>query len=438
MQNKKMSAPRLLVGSFLVLILLGSLLLSMPWAAHTPTSYVDALFTSATSVCITGLLVVDTGTHWTLLGQIIILLLIQVGGLGVMAFAGFFAMLMGRKIHLRERLLMQQSINVSAVGGIVRVFKYLLGFTFLLEALGAIILAIKWAPLMGLKRALWFGLFHSVSAFNNAGIDLFGSFKSLTAFKHDITVNIIISLLVIIGGLGFYVCYELYNYRKNRKLSLHSKVVLFTTVILIVLGTVLLLAVEYNHALKALTPGHKLMAAFFHSVSSRSSGFSTLDINSLLLPSQLILIIFMFIGASPGSTGGGIKTTTVALMVAVVMAQLRGKKDIEIFERRIEDSDIYPSFTLFFMAIFLLLIMTLLVSLTNPADFTKILFDVTSALGTVGLSTGLSTELNAFGKVLLVICMFLGRVGPLTLGFALAYKKKQPEIHYARGKIMIG
>jgi trk system potassium uptake protein TrkH len=168
MQINKMSAPQLLVGSFLVLILLGSLLLYMPWAANTPTRYVDALFTSATSVCITGLVVVDTGTHWTLFGQIIILLLVQVGGLGVMAFAGFFAMLMGRKIQLRERLLMQRSINVSAVGGIVRVFRYLLGFTFLLEALGAMILAIKWMPLMGVKKALWFGLFHSISAFNNA------------------------------------------------------------------------------------------------------------------------------------------------------------------------------------------------------------------------------------------------------------------------------
>lgn len=438
MQNKKMSAPRLLVSSFLILIILGSLLLSMPWAANSPTSFVDALFTSTTSVCITGLLVVDTGTHWTLFGQFIILLLMQVGGLGVMAFAGFFALLMGRKIYLRERLLMQQSINVSAVGGIVRIFKYLLGFTFSLEALGAIILAIRWTPLMGLKKALWFGLFHSVSAFNNAGIDLFGSFKSLSAFRQDLTVNIVISVLVIIGGLGFFVCYELYTYRQRRKLSLHSKVVLVTTAILIVLGTVLLLTIEYNHALKALTPGHKLLTAFFHSVSSRSSGFSTLDINSLMMPSQLILIIFMFIGASPGSTGGGIKTTTVALMVAVVMAQLRGKKDIEIFERRIEDSDIYPSFTLFFMAILLLLILTLLVALTNQADFSKILFDVTSALGTVGLSTGLSTQLNAAGKILLVIAMFLGRVGPLTLGFALAYKKKQPEIRYARGRIMIG
>jgi trk system potassium uptake protein TrkH len=438
MQNAKWSAPQLLVGSFLVLIIIGSVLLYMPWASNTPTSYVDALFTSATSVCITGLVVVDTGTHWTLFGQIIILLLVQVGGLGVMAFAGFFAMLMGRKIQLRERLLMQQSINVSAVGGIVRVFKYLLGFTFLLEALGTIILAIKWMPLMGMKKALWFGLFHSISAFNNAGLDLFGSFKSLTDFSHDITINLVISLLVIIGGLGFYVCYELYNYRRVHKLSLHSKVVLLTTLILIVLGTLILLAAEYNHALKALTPGHKLMVAFFQSISSRSSGFATIDINSLLLPSQLLLIVFMFIGASPGSTGGGIKTTTVALMFAVVVAQIRGKKDIEIFERRIVSSDIYPSFTLFFMAIFVLIIMIFLISLTHPGDFLKILFDVTSALGTVGFSTGLCAELNGFGKILMVICMFLGRVGPLTLGFALAYKKKQPEIHYPQGKIMIG
>lgn len=437
MQNK-LTAPRLLVGSFLILILLGSLLLSTPWAAYTPTSYVDALFTSATSVCITGLLVVDTGTHWTLFGQIIILLLIQIGGLGVMAFAIFFALLMGRKINLRERLLMQKSINVSAVGGIVRVFKYLLAFTFIVEAIGAIILAIKWTPLLGLKKACWFGLFHSISAFNNAGIDLFGNFKSLTNFGTDITINLVVSLLVIVGGLGFYVCYELYNFRKTHKLSLHSKVVLVTTAVLIVLGTILLLTFEYHHALKSLPFSQKLLAAFFQSVSSRSSGFTTIDINSLLLPSQLLLIVFMFIGASPGSTGGGIKTTTVALMFAVVLAQVRGKKDIEMFERRIDSNDIYPSFTLFFMGIFLLIVMTLLISLTHPHNFLEIVFDVTSALGTVGFSTGISTELNTLGKILMVICMLLGRVGPLALGFGLAYKKKQPEIRYAQGKIMIG
>ncbi|MBP1761239.1 MAG: TrkG, partial [Firmicutes bacterium] len=211
MNIRNLSAPQLLVASFLSVIFVGSVLLSLPWSSQTPTHYLDALFTSTSAVCVTGLAVVDTGTHWTYFGQIIILLLIQIGGLGVMSFAGLFAFLMGRKIFLRERLLMQQSINVSAVGGIVKIFRYLLGFTFSVEVIGALILAIRWMPLMGLKKALWFGLFHSVSAFNNAGFDLFGDFKSLTGFSADITVNLVISSLIIIGGLGFYVCYELFH-----------------------------------------------------------------------------------------------------------------------------------------------------------------------------------------------------------------------------------
>ncbi|HZK87348.1 MAG TPA: TrkH family potassium uptake protein [Syntrophomonas sp.] len=438
MNNRNFTAPQLLVVSFFSVILLGSLLLSLPCSSYMPTPYLDALFTSTSAVCVTGLVVVDTGTHWTYLGQTIIMLLIQIGGLGVMSFAGLFAFLMGRKIFLRERLLMQQTINVSAVGGIVKIFRYLLGFTFLVEALGALILAIRWTPLMGLKKALWFGLFHSISAFNNAGFDLFGNFKSLTEFNADITVNMVISSLIIVGGLGFYVCYELFNYRQAKKLSLHSKVVLRTTIILILTGTVLLFVNEYHHAFKDMALGTKLLAAYFQSVSPRTAGFNTVDLNSLLLPSQLLLIILMFIGASPGSTGGGIKTTTLAIIVATVSSQLQGKRDTQILERRIENSAVYQAVTVVILYAFVLLLITYLLTLTDSASLIKTAFEVASALGTVGLSLGLTTSLSEFGKILIIFTMFLGRVGPLTLGFALASRKKQTEIRYAKGKIMIG
>ncbi len=438
MNDHKITAPQFLALSFFTVITVGGILLAMPWASHSPTSFIDALFTSTTAVCVTGLVVVDTGTHWTIWGQIIIMLLIQIGGLGVMAFAGFFALLLGRKINLRERLVMQQAINISAVGGVVRVFRYLLGFTFAVEALGALILAIRWIPLMGLKKSLWFGVFHSISAFNNAGIDLFGNFKSLMDFNSDITVNLVISTLIIIGGLGFYVSYELYNYRKLKSLSLHSKVVIFTTATLIIVGTILLFFGEYNHALKDLPLGTKLLAAYFQSVSPRTAGFNTIDLNSLLVSSQLVLIVLMFIGASPGSTGGGIKTSTLALLWAAVHSQLRGKKDTEIFKRRIESTDVFQALTVFLLSACTLILMTYLVSLTHRGDLLKIVFEVASALGTVGLSLGITTQLTDIGKVLIILTMFLGRVGPLTLGFALAYREKQPEIRYAKGKIMIG
>ena len=438
MSSYKLTPPQFLVLSFASVIIIGSLALITPWAANCPTRYIDALFTSASAVCVTGLVVLDTGTHWTTFGQTIIMLLIQVGGLGVMAFATSFALLLGRKIHLKERLIMQQAINTSTVGGVVRIFRYLLGFTFLTETLGALILAIRFTPMMGIKKALWFGLFHSISAFNNAGFDLFGDFKSITGFTSDITINLVISSLIIIGGLGFYVSYELYHYRQTRSLSLHTKIVLITTTALIIIGTILLLGSEYHHAFKNMPLGTKLLAAYFQSVSPRTAGFNSIDLNSLFVSSQLLIVILMFIGASPGSTGGGIKTSTFTLLLAAMFSQLRGKKDTEIMERRIDTNDVLQALTLVMMATFTVILVTFLIALDHQGDFMKILFEVTSAFGTVGLTLGLTTELNTIGKALLIATMLLGRVGPLTLGFALAYKEKQPEIRYAKGKIMIG
>ncbi|MDD3268288.1 MAG: TrkH family potassium uptake protein [Syntrophomonadaceae bacterium] len=439
MKNGTLSGPQWLVLSFLSVIVLGSILLQTPWAIQSGSgSYIDSLFVATSAVCVTGLVTVDTGTHWTVFGQLVIMLLIQIGGLGVMSFATFFALIVGKKIQLRQRLVMQQSINISAVGGVVRVFKHLLLFTFLIEALGAIMLIIRWIPTLGLKKAIYFGIFHSISAFNNAGFDLFGGFKSLTEYSSDITVNLVISTLIISGGLGFYVWYEIFNYRKSRSFSLHSKVVLITTAILLLTGTGFLFFGEYNHALKGMSPGVKLLASYFQSVSPRTAGFNTIDLNSLFLSSQLLIIILMLIGASPGSTGGGIKTSTLAILWVAIISQLKGKKDSELFERRIEDKDVLQALTLAALFTATFIIMTFLVSLSYRGELSKIAFEVASALGTVGLSLGLTPELNTTAKVLIIITMFLGRVGPLTLGFALAYQAKQPEIRYPKGKIMIG
>lgn len=439
MKIERLSGPQWMVISFLAVIITGSLLLQTPWAVQNgPRNYIDALFVATSAVCVTGLVPVDTGTHWTIFGQMVIMLLIQIGGLGVMSFAVFFAMIAGRKIQLRQRLVMQQSINVSAVGGVVRIFRYLLVFTFLIEALGALILTIRWIPELGWGKALWFGVFHAISAFNNAGFDLFGGFKSLTQYSSDITVNLVISTLIISGGLGFYVWYEIINYRKTRTLSLHSRVVLITTAILLLTGTMLLLLAEYNHAFRGMSPGVKLMAAYFQSVTPRTAGFNTIDLNSLFLSSQLLIILLMLIGASPGSTGGGMKTSTIAILCIAISSQLRGKKDSEIFERRIEEKDVLQALTLAALFAATFIFMTFLVSLTHQGELAKIAFEVASALGTVGLTLGLTPALTTMSKVLIIITMFLGRVGPLTLGFALAYQVKQPDIRYPKGKIMIG
>lgn len=439
MNVDRISPPQLLVLSFAGLILIGSLLLTTPWAVQSgQVDYLTSLFTATTAVCVTGLVVVDTATHWTPFGQVVILLLIQVGGLGVMSFATFLALVFGWKIHLRQRLIMQQAMNQSSVGGIVRIFRYLLITSFSIEALGAIILAFHWLPTMGFEKALWFGVFHSVSAFNNAGIDLFGDFRSLTAFTGDVTVNLVISSLIILGGLGFMVLYELFHYRQSRKFSLHARVVLMTTVILITVGTVILFITEYRHALKDLPWGVKLMASYFQSVSPRTAGFNSIDLNSLFLSSQLLIILLMFIGGSPGSTAGGIKTSTFALLWIAIISQLRGKKDNEIFKRHIPNSDMFQALTIVMLSGLTLITMTFLLCLSHQTDLVRVLFEVASALGTVGLTLGLTPGLTPLEQIIIITTMFLGRVGPLTLGFALAYRKKQLDIHYPKGKIMIG
>lgn len=438
MNRKRISGPQSLALSFLVIIFIGSLLLSMPWAQEHPTSYIDALFVATSATCVTGLVPVDTATNWTTTGQVIIMLLIQVGGLGVMAFAALFAMILGKKINLRQRLIMQQAINLAEVGGVVRVFRYLLAFTFSIEAIGAAILTLRWGTEMGWGKALWMGLFHSISAFNNAGFDLMGGFKSLTAYTGDVTINLVITSLVILGGLGFIVIYELQNYRKTRTLSLHSKVVLITTGILILSGTLVLLGTEYNHALKNLPLGTKILAAYFQGVIPRTAGFNTIDLNGLNLSSQFFIVLLMFIGASPGSTGGGIKTSTLAILWVAVYSQLRGKKESEVFERHIETTDVLQAMTVVLLFTLTLVVMTFLLSLTRSGDLMPIIFEVASALGTVGLTLGLTPQLTAVAKVCIILTMFLGRVGPLTLGFALAYKERQADLRYPKGKIMIG
>lgn len=434
-----LSPPQLLVLSFGALILLGTVLLSLPWATTGGTTdWLTSLFTATSAVCVTGLVVVDTGTHWSPLGQIIILLMIQIGGLGIMSFVTLFALLLRKRIQLRQRLIMQQALNQPSMEGIVRVFKYLLIFSFIIEGAGALILALNWAPSMGILNALWFGFFHSVSAFNNAGFDIFGNFSSLTGSTTDVITNFVISGLIITGGLGFVVLYEIYNFRKEKRLSLHSKIVIISTLILVIFGTVCFWAFEYNHAFRNLSGPGKLMAAFFQAVAPRTAGFNTVDLTTLYLPTQLIIMLFMFIGGSPGSTAGGIKTSTFFLLWTAIFSILRGKRDTEIFRRRIEQQEVSKALAITILALFLIFLMTILISLTHEAGFETILFEVVSAMGTVGLSLGLTTELNEIGKVLIIITMFLGRLGPITIGYALAFQRKQSDVRYPKGRIMIG
>lgn len=439
MPKIRLNPHQVLLLGFFAVILSGSILLTTPWAIKEGSSdWLTALFTATSAVCVTGLVVVDTQTHWSLFGQIVILILIQVGGLGVMSFTTFFALLLGKRIQLRQRLLMQQALNNPSVGGVVNIFRYLLLFSFIIEAIGAILLASYWAPSMGLPKALWFGIFHSISAFNNAGFDLFGNFNSLTGFSGDFITNLVISSLIISGGLGFIVLYEIYSYKKIKRMSTHSKLVLITTAALIISGTLIIFFSEYNHALREFTVADKITAAYFQSVSPRTAGFNTIDLNSLLLSTQLLIMLFMFIGGSPGSTAGGIKTTTFTLLWLAIFSILRGKRETEIFKRSVEPEGVHRAMAIALLALLFIFLITFLISLTHQADFIQILFEVVSATGTVGLSLGLTTNLTDFGRILIIIAMFVGRLGPLTVGYAFAYQKKQPELRYPATKIMVG
>lgn len=439
MLMKRLNPPQLLVLGFAAVILLGAILLTTPWAVQNGKGeFLTSLFTSTSAVCVTGLVVVDTGTHWTIFGQIVIMLLIQTGGLGIMSFATFFALLLGKKIQLRQRLVMQQALNKTSVEGIVDIFRYLLIFSFGIELAAGLILALNWGPSMGWGKALWFGFFHAVSAFNNAGFDLFGSFRSLTGYSLDFVTNIVISSLIVIGGIGFVVLYEIFHYKNTRSLSVHARIVLISTAILIIGGTLLILGMEYNHSLKELPLYGKILAAYFQSISPRTAGFNTVDLNAMILPTQLLIIILMFIGGSPGSTAGGVKTSTFTLMWAAIISLLKGKKDTEIFKRRIPYNDVLTALSIVIMALTFVILIAWLLSFTNNFVFIRLLFEATSAMGTVGLSLGLTPYLDTWGRILIIITMFVGRLGPLTIGYALAYREKRADISYPDGKVMIG
>lgn len=434
----KLNPAQVLVTGFSVIIVIGSILLSLPIAIENgEVNFLTSLFTATSALCVTGLVLVDTASHWSTFGQIVIMLLFQVGGLGIMSFAAFLAFILGRRINLKERLTMQYSLNKSSLGGIVNVFKYLLIFSFIIEFLGAMALAIYWYPSMGAGKAIWYGVFHSISAFNNAGFDLFGSFSSLTGFTGNAMLAITISALLLIGGLGFIVIYELINYPKERSLSLHTRVVLITTAIIVGGGTILFWALENNLLLQGLTAGESFITSFLQS-STRTCGFTMVNMADSSLPTQILMMFMMFIGGAPGSTAGGIKVTTLAILFFAVISNLRGKNDIEVLERRVAFSDYQKAITVFSIAFVFISLLIFIISIGHDYPLNVIAFEVISAAGTVGLSLGLTPHLDTIGQILIIIAMFLGRVGPLTIAYSMIYGKKPVDMRYAEGRIMVG
>jgi trk system potassium uptake protein TrkH len=445
MQHKKnlLDPPKILVIGFASIIILGAILLTLPVATTNGhgLSLLNALFTATSATCVTGLVVVDTGTTFTLFGQIVILALIQIGGLGFMTFATLFAFLLGKKISLKERMLLQESLNNLSMEGIVRLARRILIFTAVIEVGGAVLLSIRFSFDMPVGKAIYYGIFHSISNFNNAGFDLMGEFHSLTGYVDDPTVTLTVSALIILGGIGFIVMNELYEYRNSKRFSLHTKIVLVTSSLLVAVGTIGIYLLEYSNpsTLKPLSFSGKILGSLFQSVTARTAGANTLNIGELTQSSLLLIILLMFIGASPGSTGGGIKTTTFTTLLGAVWSQIRGKEDVIFYRQRIGYETIYKALTVTFSGLFLVALMTLILTISEHGqDFLAIIFEVTSAFATVGLSMGLTPELTPIGKGLIIFTMFAGRVGPLTIAYAITIRRKPDAFRYPKGKITIG
>lgn len=447
--TSKLNPSQMMVVGFAAVILIGAILLSLPIATQTGerTSFLDSLFTATSAVCVTGLVVVDTATHWNFFGQIVIIILIQTGGLGFMTITTLFSLIVKKRINLKERLLIQESLNQIDLSGLVKLTRYILLMTFVIEGIGALILSTVFIPQFGFIRGSWYSIFHAISAFCNAGFDLMGNvtgpYSSLMYYVNNTTITLAISALIILGGLGFPVILDIVKNKKISKLNMHSKIVLISTSILIVVGMLFILIVEYKNVgtLGNLSLKGKILASLFQSVTIRTAGFATIDLTILHQATLFIMMIFMFVGASPASTGGGVKTTTIAVLILTVKSFLLGKEDIEVFGRRITSSTVRKSVGIFFVGVLAVLTGILLIVLIEPEfDLLEASFEVVSALATVGLSIGGSSNLTFIGKLLIVIYMFMGRVGLLTIFLALVAKNtvNKQQIRYPEGRIIVG
>jgi trk system potassium uptake protein TrkH len=438
-----LTPARTLTLGFVILICIGTYLLKLPFAIRPGVpelAWIDALFTATSATCVTGLVVVDTLTTYSTFGQVVIMLLVQIGGLGFMTFATVFALMMRKRISLRERLLLQEAMNANSMEGIVRLIRKVILFSMLIEAAAATIFTVHWAVHIPLGRAAYLAVFHAISLFNNGGFDLFGDFSSFQTFVNDPVFNITSIIIILAGGLGFVVLAELFDYKNMRRLSLHTKVVLATNGILWVVGGIIILMLEYTnpHSLGVLDLPGKIYASFFQSIGARSAGTSTVDIGALRQVTQFMMIILMFIGAAPGSTGGGIKVTTFAILLVSALAMLRGKEDVEMFRYRLTKDLILKALTITFIALSVVISVSMMLAMTEEDSFIAILFETTSAVGTVGYSMGLTPELTLFGKMVLCVTMLIGRLGPMTLAFALGARNIKRGYRHPEGKMMIG
>ena len=444
--KRKFSQTRLIAIGYISIIVLGTLLLMTPFASQSGKSadFVTALFTAISSSCVTGLVVTDTATTWSLFGQIVIICLIQVGGLGFMTIATMFSMLLKKKMGLRAREVMVESINTEHIGGIMNLTRKIIAGTAIFEGAGAILLATRFIPRFGWAKGIWYAVFHSISAFCNAGFDLmgayYGEYCSFVEFSNDWVVIPTLCALIIIGGIGFLVWDDITKKKlKLKRYQLHSKIVLTVTAILLVVPTILFFIFERNFTNEGLGLGNSLLNAIFDSVTARTAGMNTTDTAALAPASKILTVFLMFIGGSPGSTAGGIKTTTLAVIAMSTFNGITRRQSQGIFGRRLEKDAIHKAssvvFTNMSLAIFGIIAILAMQPSLNIGD---VLFECASAIGTVGMTTGITRDLTTASRLIIAFLMFCGRVGSVSFALALMEKKAAPPVKNPREKITIG
>lgn len=442
--NYSLTYPKIMAIGFALLILLGSVILMLPVSQKNgDVSYIQALFTATSATCITGLVPFDTFSNWSVFGQLVIICLIQIGGLGFITILAVVLNLPKQKMSLKQKMLLKESVGSINLGQTKKLFHSVLVFTFSCEIAGALLLMTRFIPMVGLKRGLYMSLFTSVSAFCNAGFDLMGQFEpssSLTTVNNDPVVLITIMILIVFGGLGFFVWSDMQrNKFKLKSFSAYTKLVLVVTTSLIIAGAVLFFALEYNATLKEMPFGQKLLNAFFCSITPRTAGFNSVDIASMTPQSRALTIVLMFIGGSTGSTAGGVKTTTIAILVACMVANMKNKNDVEIYGRKVDPSVVKNAVAIAFMNIMNIFIACVVITFAQPQlMFSDVIYECTSAMGTVGITTGITSSLNLVSSVVIIILMYIGRLTSMIFALSFASKKSNTTTHKPLGRFMVG
>lgn len=439
----KLKPSRVLSLGIIGIIFIGSILLNLPMASKNGESigFINAFFTATSSVSLTGLIVVNTAFHWTVFGKVVIIVLIQMGGLGFMTLTTMIAMILGKKIGLRDRLIIQEQLNQFQLSGVVKLTKYVVKATLLIESVGALFLSFRFIPKYGLLKGILYSIFHSISAYCNAGFDIIGN--SMVHYVGDPILILGTGLLIIVGGLGYTVYLDLINKKfKYNKLSLHSKLVLKINALLLLIGFLFILVFEYNNkaTLGGLNFYEKIMASIYQSIVPRTAGFNSVDIGGLRVGTAFMMIILMFIGGSPSSTAGGIKTTTFGVLLVTVISTIRGKDDVEIMEKRLSNKIIKRAVSVVAVSGILVTSVVMILSITENHEFIDLVFETISGFATVGVTRGITPDLTDIGKIIIALTMFTGKVGPLTLVLAVARRNKENDskLRYPEDRVMIG